>query len=383
MNPKVILGIGDLLGCGYYRCVLPYKALAKRGFNVTLTNVLHPNITKDYDAVVLQRQHHPGVVENARTYKKIRPNGKIVFEFDDNLHAVPASNPSSVTYRNGLDSLRNMEVLLKMADLLTVSTPVLRREYLRFNDNIHVCFNAADPEVVAQVDALKVPPRSDSHFRLGWAGSGTHLDDLRKIFKPLAAVMMEYQNLRFVWMGSDMRRHFPVAIRSRMEYFGDTFPKDKNGNAVCYSQNELNPTVEYLKMLRNADLDAAIAPLESYLFNSCKSYIKAIEYGIANIPFVASRFGPYSEYVQGTTKQVALLADSDNEWKRSIKDLMLKPDLRETLKLNNKEYVLSNHLVDHKVQQWIDAFASIGISPGNEPGHYEEKIEKSQQVAYY
>ena len=38
---KIVIGVGDLLGCGYYRCAMPYKHLSKLGFEVILTNKLN------------------------------------------------------------------------------------------------------------------------------------------------------------------------------------------------------------------------------------------------------------------------------------------------------------------------------------------------------
>ena len=382
MNPRIIIGVGDLLGCGYYRCVLPYKALAKKGFDVRLVNLLNPNITKDFEVLVLQRQHSKGVLANAEAYRTERPDGKVVFEFDDNLHAIPHSNPSSRVYRNGLETLKNMETLIRMSDMVTVSTPTLKREYSRYNDNSHVCFNSVDPDGIAIADATEVTEvRKPDTIRIGWAGSATHLDDFNKIVNPLSAVMLEDPRIRFVFVGADMRGLFPAILRSRLEHFGDTFPKDKNGNGISYAEKG-SPTVDYYGLLKRAQFDIAIAPIESYLFNSCKSYIKLIEYGIAGIPFVASNFGPYGDYVRGSQAKVGLLAGSDSEWKKHLKSLVASVELRSSLSEANRQYVEEKHTIETKVDQWLTAYASLGIFPGPNPGHYEEKIEKTSQVAY-
>lgn len=400
MNPKILIAIGDLLGCGYYRCMMPYKALSALGYDVTLTNVLNEQMLLQYDVLVLQRQHGEGILNLVRWFKQAVPNGKVIYEFDDNLHSLPHNNPNRAVYYNGSQATKNMEAMLRLADMLTVSTDSLKKEYEKFCKNIHVCHNSLDPVVVP--DILNYTPEiensTSSKFRLGWAGSGTHHDDFMPIVKSLSEAMVERPNIQFVCIGANMSGLFPRELRKRFEYFGDTFPRDINGGATNYDKSGKNPTVEYYKLLKRANLDAAIAPIAPFLFNSCKSYIKIMEYGLAGIPFIASNFGPYKEYSSVKNVHVdkkagvsiyytrraeplGLLADDAKQWKKAIIQMHDDVELRNKLKKTNMENVLSNHLITNNLNEWVEAYKSIGMNPGPNPGKYEETIDKHQQVA--
>ena len=47
------------------------------------------------------------------------------------------------------------------------------------------------------------------------------------------------------------------------------------------------------KKLANLDLDLALAPLESHIFNDCKSNLKLLEYGACGYPVVCSDVAAY------------------------------------------------------------------------------------------
>ena len=47
------------------------------------------------------------------------------------------------------------------------------------------------------------------------------------------------------------------------------------------------------KKLANLDLDLALAPLESHIFNDCKSNLRLLEYGACGFPVVCTDALPY------------------------------------------------------------------------------------------
>jgi len=384
MNKKILVALGDFLGCGYYRCGIPFKELSENyNFDFTLTNYITPEITQKYDALVLQRQHAEGVLKNIEVYKQLRPDGKIIFEVDDNLHDLPASNPVKGLYYHGSEATSNMEKMLKISDLMTVSTESLKREYTKHINNIHVCYNSFDPKILSQLEDIEKITVDPDRLRIGWAGSSTHVDDFKEIMKPLLEIMYEFPKVDFVFIGPSMMGLFPRNLHSRIKNMGDTFPRDAKGNPAQWG--EKNPTIEYYKLLIKSNLDIAIAPIQSVVFNSCKSYIKLIEYGIAGIPFVASNFGPYAKFVGHNSwfdraNQVGLTAESNSEWKKALRELINNHSLRDTLRENNKNNVLKNHSIKSNISNWISAYKSIGLESGDEPGKYEENIDKDHNL---
>jgi glycosyltransferase involved in cell wall biosynthesis len=370
-NRRIICGAGDLLGCGYYRMAMPYKHLSKLGFDVWLTNKLDMEL-KPEDVLVLQRQHHDGVLNLTKNFKAL--GGKLVFELDDYFHELPPNNPARSAYPKGGKEIKNLETFMEISDLMTVSTPSLGENYKKWAKNVHICYNMIDQDEIKP----ELRETNDSNIiRLGWAGSATHLDDLMPIVKPITEIMKEYPNTHFVFVGMDYKAIFPREIQGRMSHAGHTFPMH-NGKALFYdTESGTSPVVKYYKLLRDSKIDIAIAPLTPLAFNRSKSYIKLMEYGISQIPFVATDFGPYGQYVRNTQKSVGYLADSNSQWKRSLKNLIENESLRKTVAQENLEYVLEKHTMKTGIKQWVDALASIDVFPGDEPGSYTENIVKS------
>jgi hypothetical protein len=381
-NPAITVGLGDLLGCGYYRCAVPYKELSKEGFDVELTNKLHYDPDSDthltgVNALVLQRQHSVMVMEIA---KLMQAKGqKIVFELDDYFHDIPRNNPAGQSYLKGGEQVQNIEKFLQMADLVTVSTVGLKEQYSKYNANIHVC-----PNQLAGEDILneEIEPYTGGEFRLGWAGSSTHYDDFLTIVKPLSDLMLENPNINFYFIGHDYRKLLHPNVQKRCFHLGHTFPIE-NGKALFYAPDGVNPVLRYYDLLKSAKLHAAIAPLLQVTFNRCKSYVKLMEYGLAGIPWIATNFGPYQLYTQQAVqwdrnRPVGAIADRNPEWKRSIKRMMTDEPYRQSLIKNNFDFLKDKHIIRQNIQLWKNAFASIGIYPGSTSGKFAENLVKSQ-----
>lgn len=380
-NPKILVAVGDLLGCGYYRCVIPGQYLSENyNLDFRITNTIYPELAQEYDVIILQRQHNIGVLLNAKEYKNRRPDGKLIFEMDDNFHYLPKNNPVSKLYYAGSEATKNMEELLSICDLMTVSTESLKKEYSKFHKNIHVCYNSIDPSVFSElIEIEKVP--NEGRIRIGWAGSSTHLDDFKEIMKPLCEIMYEYPNVDFVFIGQPMINLFPHNLRNRVKIMGDTFPRDEKGNPTQWADK--NPTIEYYKLLIKSNLDIAIAPIAPIVFNSSKSFIKLIEYGIAKIPFVATSHGPYSQYISLNTNRelpIGRVASTNSEWKKHLKELIINENLRKSMAENNYNNVLNNHLIKNRANEWLKAYESINILPGDIKGAYLETINREQKV---
>jgi glycosyltransferase involved in cell wall biosynthesis len=380
-----VVGVGDLLGCGYYRCALPYRHLAARGFDVVLTNgITIPDGNtivwadrelkiKDLSALVLQRQHNPTVYAIATHIKAA--GGKIITEFDDYFHDLPPNNPARLAYPKGGETLAYLEKFMVLSDVISVSTENLKTNYLKFNSNIWVCPNVVERESFKRETAN--PLTEDGEFRLGWAGSATHHDDLVTIVKPISELMYEFPQMKFVFVGQFYKNLFPGDLHKRMENHGHTYPVE-NGKALFYSPDHINPVIKYYDLLNNARLHAAIAPLLQVTFNRSKSPVKILEYGVCGIPYVATNYGPYANITNNAThKPIGLLADRNPEWKRNIKRLITDESFRQSLAINNRNNILENHTIDTGINNWLQMLASVGLEPGDEEGKYEEIIVPS------
>jgi len=380
-NKRLILACGDYLGCCFYRLAMPYRNLAiKYNFNVILTNRLDGSLDPINDVLVLQRQHADGIVAIAEDF--INRGGKMIFELDDFFKNLPPNNVAAKAYPKGGKELANMDKLMELSHLMTVSTQELAKQYSKWAKNIHVCYNKMD------FNEFPVLPKKENDtdvLRLGWAGSGTHLDDLQTVVKVITEIMREFKNVHFVFVGMNYTNLFEHDVRARMSHAGHTFPIS-NGKPLFYSEDGTNPVVEYYKLLQNANIDIAIAPLLPHVFNKCKSNIKLIEYGVSKIPFVATSFGPYFHYVSGFdvhkqytgSNAVGFLAETNSQWKKYLRALIESKELRNKIAENNYNNILKNHNIETGVEQWLRALATIDVHPGDERGSYTENIFKRE-----
>ena len=351
---------------------MPYQKLSTLGYDINITNRLAMGI--EADLLVLQRQHADGILTIVDDYKK--RGGKVIYELDDNFHDIPKNNPAGQQYPKGGKELKNIETFLGLADLMTVSTQGLADYYKKFTKEVVVCKNAVD---FNHFPDFSISPRDTETFRLGWAGSGTHYDDFLTVIKPITQLMEQYKNLVFAFVGMDYRTMFPSHVRKRMEYCGHTFPVDTQGKPLFHPKDGDNAVYQYYKLLKESNFHAAIAPILPVEFNRCKSYIKLLEYSGCGIPYVATGFGPYLEYVRQVPnfekdKQIGLLASQDKDWKNSIKSLIESEDLRQKLAKNNYDFAQKNHSIQKQINQWVEALKKLDIEPGDYIGQYEEKI---------
>lgn len=341
---KFCILVTEYTGCFYWRIRVPFLALAERGHQVRMSDG-KVEVSSD-EILVVQRNALEVVLNGINTHRSF--GGKVVFEIDDDLHALPPSNPSQPFYRHGSYGLAMIEQQMRLASMLIVSTPRLAERYREFNPNIHVCYNAADPEDIAPYLA-DGEPEEDGTIRIGWGGSDTHIPDFSTIVEPLTKVMRERPQVRFVFIGGDMRNMFPSDVRTRMRHAGGT-----GGGSI-----KNPPSLGFMKLIAQQRLHIAIAPIAPLAFNASKSWCKLVEFGALGIPLVASRFGPYLEYGRNQPEEVVILAEGRKEWERGLLRLIDSKEERETLRRRNRLNVLAKHLSTQRVVEWEKAFATL------------------------
>lgn len=137
------------------------------------------------DAVFVQRMLSvPGwdVPRLVQTLRRARI--PLVYELDDDLTNLPATNPRKAFWDARQDDVRR---LVAEADLVVVSTEALRERFGRENANLHVYPNHLDLAVLAAHGVAHRPPTPEgSPIRVGYAGSATHAADLRLLEGVLA-----------------------------------------------------------------------------------------------------------------------------------------------------------------------------------------------------
>lgn len=256
---------------------------------------------------------------------------KLVVEFDDYFR-VEKDSPFKMIH-NIHKAPEMIQVTMKIADMVVTTTEYLAEKFRKLNDNVKVCPNFMD------MDRWDLPtlPNDSNEIRIFWAGSMTHLNDLKESVWALKKIMKEYPNVKFVTMGDPRIKDYfeGYNVECMLGIHGDY----------------------YQKRLHGARFDIGIAPLRNTGFNRCKSYIKPLEYGICKVPSVASDVEPYQHFEEGTV----LIAKSKEEWYELLKRLIDNESYRKELGQKMYEYVKREFDLEKKIGIYIDAYSSLVV----------------------
>lgn len=363
---KVYLVIPQSADCGvgYYRMVLPMWEAEKNGEielrinNFTwgergqeTANPLPPpsldELAKNCewaDVVYWARNDVPQYIADMGgirqfLFEKTGVYKPMILDIDDNIHATRPYNPGYRSYYpNSPHAKWNLTSVLHF-DALTVSTENLKELYEKYTPQIAVCPNSMPfKERDALLDKYdKMFPHKDDEIRIGWSGSASHWENLKRIEPVIISILEKYPNTTFYYTG----------------LFGDLFKKDTIKDRVV--SIPWSPLKEWAKTNVSMHLDIALAPLTDCDFNRAKSNLRLLEYATAKYPVIASPVEPYKTF---TNKEV-LFASEREEWFDAIEKLVLDKSLRNSYSkaLYKKAKMCYNISVNYKM--WITFFKDV------------------------
>lgn len=259
---------------------------------------------QEYEVVVVQRQVTP---QNYAAMKKLKDYGKkIIYDLDDDVWSLPASNPAQQMFKM---MEKGFGECMKWVDVITVSTQTLRGavkcKLPHLKQEILVTPNAID------FDLFQPSPlaRDDDKIVLGWAGSNTHDGDMVEISAVIPDLLRKYPNLYIEFVGGDVPR------------------KLRGLDRVSY--RPWVPVGEFANRFSSWSWDISMAPLNADRFNASKSSIKLLESAAAKIPCVVSNVRPYHEFCCLGGKDLEwLLCDTTRDWRTKLEKLIEEPDYR-------------------------------------------------------
>jgi len=273
--PTVTLAGGHVNdGPAWYRIEIPATWLRSRGHDVlTVYNDLDESKghLEGCKTFLTQRGWHPMLVLALEVMH--RRGLRVVYELDDDIWNIPQWNPLG---RFFTDQVKNgMSNCIRLSDEVVVTTPNLAREVSRFNPNVRVVRNA-----IPFSSLQDIPQPKHTGIRIGWAGSGTHSQDLQQALPALLKLLHDRKDVTLVFMGS-----LPVGIKPgpRIEF-----------------HRWVTPTALY-GTLKGLCWDVALAPLAAHQFNESKSDVKILEAAACAVPVIASNVGPYQVVNHGVT----------------------------------------------------------------------------------
>lgn len=298
----------DQGGCGYTRLIWPALAIRAAGHDVEIRGSLtaewrdvlgvpefqyaHP---VDADVVVFQRVLQPHLLALMRS---IQEQGvAVVVDLDDDLAALGHDHPTFRDLRPGNPSGRSTAVMkeaMRMADLVTVSTPALAAKY--GGRKVVVVPNGI-PKAYLSIE--RTTPRSNV---IGWPGSTSmHPGDLQEVGSAVAELCRD-----------GVAQFRAIGDRHTLDILGVPDQQFVAGVALA--------DLSYAKVV--AELDVGVVPLRDSAFNAGKSWLKGLEFASLGVPFVAS---PRAEYVR---LGLGYRAERPRDWLRELRVFATTPHLR-------------------------------------------------------
>jgi glycosyltransferase involved in cell wall biosynthesis len=340
---KVILMVPDEGGCGHYRVRYPGQAASEAGVDVEFATNLNVDWTYDVEAderrpvkvnveadlIVIQR---PLRRLNADLIPVLQKQGiAVAVDIDDDLTAIDPDNlafhrlhPSKSPENNW----KHVSRACKMADLVLVTTPALKRRYGGHGRCVVL------PNYVPELMLGTLPREPRDGQTIGWPGFiATHPHDLEVTRNGVAAAMRDTgARFRNIGSGDDVQRQ--LGLTDELEF-------EATGSVDFYDYPH-----------EVASLDVGIAPLKDTAFNASKSGLKLLEMAAVGVPSIGS---PRADYARLAEDGIGVLAgDRERDWRKAIKR-MLGPEGREVAE-QAQAAVRERHTYEGHAQDWVDAW---------------------------
>ncbi len=350
--------------CDFYRALQPLEqltihtdhkaALIKAGDNaediekaISADVILLPRVSDKEMLNVI-----PGLKEEGK---------KIVIDFDDNVFDVsPCSDhykehgledveftlpdgSRKMVWKDGVDfdiaenrkNLENLKKALSLADMVTVTTPILAEAYKPYSHNVVALPNCIDFNLWRPLDL-----KSSDEIRLFWAGGSSHYEDLMLLQEVLPEIMKRYPQVKLVILGMLFKAALKNIDKDRVE-FHSWVPT----SAYPYKVAALNPTI-------------GIIPLVDSKFNRAKSPIKWLEMGALGVACVTSLVSPYKE-IATENNGVFIRNNNAKGWVKGISLLIEDAILRAKMGGDAQRYVDTHFNAKKNAHLWTDAYMTL------------------------
>lgn len=334
--PKVAFFPAGIDACALYRMFIPHLHMPGSKF-IFRPGKMRPD---EYDGCEIGVVQRLVTQDNLIAINYMRESGmKVIYDLDDNMWAVPASNPGKKLieqYRDGFG------VCAQASDVITVSTRGLRSALKGalpgLQQEVYVVPNAMDFRLFRQGPVNC----DDGRVVVGWAGSNTHGEDLKDAMDVLPKMLEKHENLYLEFVG------------------GTTAPKLQGHKRVVV--RSWVPVGEFAVRFASWMWDIALAPLEDNRFNRSKSCIKMLESAALQIPCLAGRVQPYEEFCAlGGRELEWLLCDGRKEWEEKLEKLITNKEFRVEMGRMVYETAKKYFDIETLIENWKFVFQKMGV----------------------
>lgn len=277
------------------------------------------------DIVYMIRPYTHDEVEVAHMAKQ---NGiKVWCDWDDNLFNVPAYNESYLHYKDP-QVIKNMEELIKYADLITVTTRHLKKEIQKHtkDDKIHVVPNALH---MRSFKDIRKPGSNIAYYR----GHRKKSDDVYEYSDVINSLIKEYPDWQFIFVG---------------EYW----PFFKGKNVVNIPTSYIMKFYGYLRQLNPG---ICLVPFADNEFNKSKSNINWIEATCCGATCVAPQWDQWM--IPGCVNYI----DQEGFYE-AVETLINDEFCRSQSHKDSAEYLLENYTLPKANEQRLKLIQELVLS---------------------
>jgi hypothetical protein len=238
------------------------------------------------------------------------------------------------------NAVKSMYENARAADGVTVASKRLKDWYEKEVgcENVYLHYNSITPEDYGNFDQWIIRKRRKNEVRVFWQGGASHFVDLMTVKPALDRIAAKYDNVKFVVMGQS----FPGVWKD--------IPDHKIEHVDWVDGTGYRPK------LNMAGFDINIAPLKALEFNLYKSACKFYESSVLQMPAVtlAADYGAYQDEIVDGETGMLYAPTSVDDFQRKLEILINEPELRRSLAMNAKEWVLKNRLSENVIKGWAD-----------------------------
>jgi hypothetical protein len=299
--------------CGYLRMFLPLtKRIVCEEFDIRFVRLADLEHFKA-NAVITHRTALDTLAKALQVVSYCRQTDAcLVFDLDDDLLSLPKHHPEFEKY----ERLKHIALrLVAEADEVWVSTEILADRYSRIARHVSVVPNQLDDRLW-NIPAEFVA-NADFPVRFLYMGTSTHRPEFDQLVSPAF---------------SQLKAEFGQKIE--LDLIGVTDQSAPGGewrilSQPCHTGRSYPAFMTWLQSLPSYDV--GLAPLLDFMFNSCKSDVKWLEYSAMGLATIAANLPPYNRSI--THERTGLLADSNvSSLTAAMRRLVLNGQLRRSLR---------------------------------------------------
>ena len=266
MKNVFYLGMSEDDAVPFYRTngVLPFI----KSNDISIKNIFNYSRTYGWenligaDVFIIQRPYHEHHANLIRIAKDI--GIKVICDYDDDLLNIPVHNPS---YNINMENRYSIFDCIKLADEVWASTPSIKEQYSRLNDNIHVIPNAHN-DFVFPLDKKK---NYNHNTKIAsYRGGVSHDYDVYSNYEEIISTINNTSDWEFRFHGS---RFKAIEIKT----------KDN------HTYTEPMTLMQFFKTYYDLNANIAFFPLLNNVFNHGKSNISFLEATYAGAAFMGNR----------------------------------------------------------------------------------------------